>query len=347
MSKKDFKNTKDYSYIKRKHTNILDLLENPRYGTVDELGNQVEIKKEALGISTKYNVILIKDVIPLFEEMMEYFENLNKKQLIDSSGTFLNNLKPVNLYVNPDKIEYDSVRLTVDQLKLYCIKYGLQWQNFEEFCDIFFDILRVGVRGGARPYARSMPAATLRGGSARSVLEWGLAVGLCSTQDSVCNRANIYGDKYFDTFASVSKYFGFMINYYEPKQLIFNLKSEALSITVDRIFESWYNRSIGSFPEKIFYRLVTMYDLLNEELPFYQIKKFDGCKTKIKQLTKSESPSIEQVNIMYLYFDYMTSINKINISPTDRKRYLNTLDSLNQLEAIEYVNSFLKTVKAG
>lgn len=341
MSKKDFKNTEDYSYLKQRHTNILDLVKTPKYGLVDQFGNQVQIKKEKLGVSTKYNVILVQDIIPLFEEMMEYFENLNKKQLIDSNGTFLNNLKPINLYKDPDKLEYEAIKAVVERLKVYCLKYNVQWRDFEQFCQIFFDMLRAGSGGGSggAHLASSMPSVRASCVGASSVLLWGLGVGFAHTRDKIRNRANVYQDKYFDTFASVSKYFGFMINYHDPLQLIFNLRSEALSISLDTIFDDWYTRTIGSQLEKNFYRLVTVYELVNEELPFYQIKKFDGCRTKIKQLSKVAPPKIDKVNTKYLYFDYMIAMNNINILDSDRKRYLNILDSLDHLEATEYVNS--------
>ena len=348
MSKFQYNNIQDFSYIKSRYTNIFDITETPNYGLIDNFGNKIEIKKSKLGVSTKYNVILVEDIVPLFEEMMEYIENLFKKQLITRSDTFLGDLKPYNLYVDPAALEMERVRNVTDSLKSYSIKYNINWKNFYEFLEIFLGILAPAAPHAspvpAPPHASPMPSARCALNSCpvrRPVLDCGLGVGLARN----VRASTIYNDKYLDTFVSVSKYFGFMIHFHEPTKLIFNIRSEALQIPLDRVFDYWYNGFIEGEMERAYYFLVTIYDILKKENPFHQRKKFNGCRTDIRLLDKDDAPKISEVDLKKLYFEYQLALNKIYLSDFDKKRQLKLINHLSEKEAVEYVNSFLQTNK--
>lgn len=327
---KDFKNQKELYVIKEKYTNIFDITEKPKYGLVDHLGNEIVVKKSKLDLSTRYNVILLQDIIQPFEEMMDYFKNLNNKGLIDSSNTFLNSLQVISGYTDNTAERTTQLQSSLLQTKAYVKQKNLTIKNFEDFFNAWAGARAAGGGRGVNTLSVLARGADLVGS--------GLAAQL-SAGGGRLRREKVFSDKYFDIYADTAKYFGFLVNFYNPLQLIFNISSEVMSISLDKFFAERYTRFIETELDEVFYYLTTLYNLLYEENKYVIEKRYKKCSTENIISLKEKTPTKRDIDLIKLYLDYMLTCSTRKIDDSEYKKVLNICYALPELEAVEYIKN--------
>lgn len=332
---KQFNQAKKLYDYKEKYDNLLDLSEYPKYGLVDNYGNEIFIKKNKLVYSSRYKLLLLKSALEQLEQMMDYLTELKNKSLINTYRSFLDNIKPNLGYVDDNLHEATRLQTSLSQFRAYVKFKNISWQDFYQFTDIFFEMLR-----GTPTTAQAFTPSVARD-AGRPVLSSGLAVSLQPAQS--VGLLKIYEDKNFKIFHDAAKYFGFFLNLTQPTQLILNLNSSALSISLDSFFTEQYNRSIETELERCFYFLVTLYNILYEENKYYIQHKFTECETKNLISFKQNVPSKKEVDLIKLYLDYKKSEYKLDLKQSDYKKILDVVYSLPELEAVEYINNVTRT----
>lgn len=327
---KDFKNQKELYVIKEKYTNIFDITEKPRYGLVDHLGNEVVVKKSKLDFSTKYKIVLLEDIIKPFEEMMDYFKNLNNKSLIDSSNTFLNSLQVISGYTDDTAERTTQLQTSLQRTKAYVKQKNLTIKNFEDFF-----VAWAGAEGrGGQGRGVNRLSGLVRGAD----LVWSGLAAQCAGRDRL-SREKVFSDKYFSIYANTAKYFGFLVNFYNPLQLIFNISSEVMTISLDKFFAERYTRFIETELDEVFYYLTTLYNLLYEENKYVIEKRYNKCSTENIISLKENAPAKKDVDIIKLYLDYMLVCSTRKLDDSDYRKVLNICYALPELEAVEYIKN--------
>lgn len=300
----------------KKQQQIREGLSDPRYGLIDHKGRPIVVKPEVIGRS-KYGVLMIQDIIPLFDEFVEYLATLKTKGLVDPDSVIFE-MRPSNLFISPDMVHHELLRK-----KITAIRSGFE-KEFNSF-ESFLKLLALG----AFATLDSAAISVLSSGQSS-----GLAAAFVSSDGKIISAEQIYSDKYFSLYRDAAKYFGFLLMAESPAVVVFNIRSDAMSIPLDRIFTNWYNRAIDTAAKSLFMDSMMMYTILREQNKLRTRIEYKNKKTLISLTEIEEPPEMSEENIKWVYVKV-----KLNPSEEEEEKILREIKSLSLVEATEYVDS--------